>query len=205
MKLKHLFGLKRKRGQSERQPIQFRAFPWLTDSSVDMIEAFIHRRHASGLPIRLLEFGAGASTIWFAKQSVDITTFEHDAEWQEAVVDEIRRSDLPVPDIRRYPRPYYCHIDRLPDAFFDIVLVDGRDRVECTRRAMSKLADGGLFVVDNTERLEVAGSPGPYSEIADLLSEWNRTDCEQFGPDRTGWTASHKPYDGRWMTTIWQR
>lgn len=197
MKLRELLKFGKPR-PAER--ISIRSTPWLTDQAVDAIDDFISQKPR----LNVLELGSGASTLWFASKGVQITSFEDNAAWQDAVFESAIEQGLEMPDLRRYPLPYYQHIDRLPDGFYDIVLVDGRDRVECTRRARHKLATGGLFVVDNTERMVGGGCPAPYAEIASLLSDLNRADHEQFGPDRTGWQAKHSKYAGRWITSIWR-
>lgn len=35
---------------------------------------------------------------------------------------------------------------------FDVVVIDGRDRVNCARQAVGRLADAGVIVWDNAER-----------------------------------------------------
>ena len=44
-----------------------------------------------------------------------------------------------------------------PDASLDLVVVDGRARVECARRAMPKVKPGGLLLLDDTSRERYAG------------------------------------------------
>lgn len=47
---------------------------------------------------------------------------------------------------------YARSIDFFPEAYFDVILVDGRARPSCIQQALPHLKNGGLLVVDNTER-----------------------------------------------------
>lgn len=47
---------------------------------------------------------------------------------------------------------YARAIDSFPSEHFDIILVDGRARPSCIQQALPHLKQGGLLVVDNTER-----------------------------------------------------
>ena len=47
---------------------------------------------------------------------------------------------------------YVKAIDRYPDQSFDFVLVDGRARVACVKRALAKIKPGGAIMLDNSDR-----------------------------------------------------
>lgn len=47
---------------------------------------------------------------------------------------------------------YAAAIDRYPDGFFDLILVDGRARSSCMKHALSKICPGGCLVLDDAER-----------------------------------------------------
>lgn len=38
------------------------------------------------------------------------------------------------------------------DECFDIILIDGRDRVRCARNAVARLKEDGIIIWDNSER-----------------------------------------------------
>ena len=77
-------------------------------------------------------------------------------------------------------RDYVSTINAYADAYFDVILIDGRSRPSCFLHAMSKVRPGGVIVLDNAERpsygaveqlaqgsgfqvSEVWG-PGPYND-----------------------------------------
>ena len=58
-----------------------RPVPWLTQGAINFLEVFLEQ-HPSA---KILEFGSGASTIWFAKKNVRLYSVEHDIEWYEKI------------------------------------------------------------------------------------------------------------------------
>lgn len=47
---------------------------------------------------------------------------------------------------------YVKVIDEYPDEHFDLVMIDGRSRASCVRRAVRKVKPGGALLLDNSER-----------------------------------------------------
>jgi hypothetical protein len=66
---------------------------------------------------------------------------------------------------------YVAAITEVPDGSLDIVIVDGICRLDCVRKATSKLRPGGLLVVDDTDR-DFIGEGLPY--VAELKG-WSET------------------------------
>jgi hypothetical protein len=62
---------------------------------------------------------------------------------------------------------YVAAISGEPDGSLDLVIIDGRARVECARRAIPKVCPGGLLLIDDTDRAR-------YQPAIDLLGEWDR-------------------------------
>jgi predicted O-methyltransferase YrrM len=55
-------------------------------------------------------------------------------------------------------RAYVQAIDSYVDESFDLVLIDGRERVQCVEHAMPKVRHGGWLVLDDTDRERYAGA-----------------------------------------------
>lgn len=121
--------------------------PWLTYPAI----AFIARRIRPDMSV--FEYGCGSSTLWWAQRVKEVVACEHDREWYRSVVTK-------VPDnatVHHVPLEYggeYCHKVSATGKKFDIVVVDGRDRVNCVRNAVGSLAPGGVFIWDNSDREE---------------------------------------------------
>jgi len=175
----------------------FRTVPWITDGAVRAIESFLIQER--GGEADALECGSGASTVWTATRVKHLVSLEHDKQWASVVRRKLSEQKISV-DYRLIKRPYFYEIETFGLGAFDYVLVDGRDRVECARRARRTVKPGGVLVLDNSERIGSQDSPGRYYEIPDLLKGWDRTDHVQEGPDQVGWIAPH-PH----VTSIWRR
>lgn len=132
--------------------------PWITARAVALIERRLRPQH------RVFEFGAGASTTWFARRAAFVATVEHNPVWFRRVRDALDREGRTNADLRFVPeRDYLAVIDAFPEASFDFVLADGIFRDESIAHALPRLAPGGWLVVDNINWLMRSGSATPHS------------------------------------------
>lgn len=167
-----------------------RTIPWLMPKSIEFLKSFLAERPGA----KVLEFGSGGSTIWFAEHNVSLVSIEHDKTWFDKVSSELisRHKER---DLRLLPRPYDSVCIDFPDAFFDLVLVDGRDRVRCVKASMPKVKPGGIIMLDNAERPE-------YQEIYLLLAKWKFFKTTHQGPDETGFVYGSTEV---WQTNWWKK
>jgi len=76
-----------------------------------------------------------------------------------------RRTKLTLAD----GEAYINAIDRFEDGFFDMIVVDGSiDRMACFQRAERHLKPGGLMVIDDTDKEQVAR--GQIACLDELMS-----------------------------------
>jgi hypothetical protein len=119
--------------------------PWYSYAAIH----FLEKRLPAGLLI--FEFGSGYSTIWWAGRSREVQACEHDREWCEKV-----SALLPANASLRYVKldrdGEYSRAATATGLRFDVVVVDGRDRVHCAIRAMDSLAPDGVMIWDDSER-----------------------------------------------------
>lgn len=159
-----------------------RKTPWLTEAAIEFLESYLSS------DMHVLEFGAGASSIWLVSRCWRLTTIEHDIKWLNVAAAGITvewRSVL-------HELPYYSVCDTRQDDTYDLVLVDGRNRVDCAAAALRLIKPGGILMVDNTERRH-------YDPIREMCKAWNVTHSTQRQPDSEGFT-----YEG-WSTTWWRK
>lgn len=158
---------------------------WWSYPAMRRVDEFL-----SGRPdARIFEYGAGASTLWLAKRAAQVDSVEHDTRWAESVremltgspgnvklhvvppiaatADTVVRSgrvghtDLDFAD-------YVSAIDEVGGPF-DLIVVDGRARVDAFRRSLDHLAEGGVVVFDNIRRKRywdvISAMPGLRIEL----------------------------------------
>jgi hypothetical protein len=136
---------------------------------------------ASVLPPQPLvfEYGGGGSTLWLEDRGATITVAEHDEVWHRQLAAQLspRTVLLPRPPTAigsvvsavtpGYFDDYVAAIDGQADGSLDLVIVDGRARVECACRAMPKVKPGGLLLLDDTDRAR-------YRPGVAALAGWER-------------------------------
>lgn len=108
----------------------------------------------------VFEFGAGYSTLWYARHAGSVVAVDHNLEW----IERIRglTSNLNVTLLHRPSAsgistsgpehsPYSQAIDAYTLDAFDIISVDGAERVPCIRAAVPHLRQTGILVLDNSD------------------------------------------------------
>lgn len=190
-------------------PIQD-GMPWITFSAIDFLNKQLSKTD------NVFEYGTGGSTIFFSQRVNTVVSVEHDPEWFQVVLTKLGKINqnnvnatciqgevLTVdnqPDNRDYQSCYseitktFFHdyvnsINKYPDNYFDLVVIDGRARPSCIKQAQSKVKPGKYLLLDNSERNHY------QLAINHLLKAWTRITFE--GPT---------PYL-KWFTqtSIWRK
>ena len=152
--------------------------PWLTPDSIDMLETVLRPTDLG------LEYGAGASTPWFAARCGELRSVEATREWYEvtqARLDaggftntrlELIDADILGADTEEHIEAYVnAHPDLVPGTL-DWVLIDGEYRDRTAQRAISLLRPGGLLIFDDVNLylpVPVRGGPWRVEEPATPL------------------------------------
>lgn len=159
--------------------------PWWSYRAIRAVDRFLGMRPGA----RVFEFGSGASTPWLARRAGSVHTVEHDLGFIPAVerilegfdnvelhvVEAIPAEDIAGATIRSERdghegldfSDYVATIDRVGGPF-DLIVVDGRARVECLRRSLPHLAADGAIVFDDVERQRYAPAlsmPGTRAHV----------------------------------------
>lgn len=138
------WGWFRSRRESESVDASGKAIPWYTYTFLD---AFSDRIPAD---IRVFEYGSGNSTNWWAARTLEVVAVEHHQGWYDRVKGEMR------PNVKLLHRDLengtYAKAIQEDSGVFDLVIVDGRNRVECAMACLEKLSDRGVIIWDNSER-----------------------------------------------------
>jgi len=149
--------------------------PWLTFPAQDILHIYVRP------DTKVFEFGGGGSTLYFVNHAMEVITVEHDSEWftkLQSIIAQKKgnnwQGNLIAPEPSNTanldpanPAHYYSSdahytghifksyttaIDKYPDGYFDLVLVDGRSRPSCIQHSIPKVKKKGLLVVDNSDR-----------------------------------------------------
>ncbi|WP_146113735.1 FkbM family methyltransferase [Sphingobacterium gobiense] len=118
--------------------------PWLTYSFLDFLDGRLNKA------LSLFEYGSGNSTLFFAKQIQFVRSIEHDEKWYNKI-----KSALPSnAEISYVPleNQQYETVILQEEKHYDIVLVDGRERLKCLKNAVQRLTPQGVILLDDAER-----------------------------------------------------
>ena len=142
--------------------------PWLTEGSVNFITEHINQSH------NVLEFGAGASTVFFARRAKRVISFEsggysvrlqnvqRSVDWflqLRVKLNKLKLHNVELYLLQGHPKSsilYSRLIQALPDEHFHWVLVDGANRNLCIDRTRKKLVSGGYMIIDNYDHIPAA-------------------------------------------------
>jgi len=144
--------------------------PWVTYPMLD----FLNPRLVNN-QLELLEFGSGNSTLFFAKRLGHVTTIEHDIEWYDRLKQKLP-GNVEMFHFDSERSGFISSISNIKHTF-DIIFIDGIHRVECCYFASNHLKEGGVVILDDSERVE-------YTEGIDCLIKdgFNRLDFWGISP-----------------------
>lgn len=157
--------------------------PYYVPAVVKFLSELLENKQA-----RVFEWGSGISTVWYARNAKSLIAIEHNEEWYRKVTGWLKTNKLDNVELKYIPpidgsfQNYSQTILKYDDEFFDVVAVDGRNRVDCVKQAINKVKIGGLLILDDSHRAR-------YQPVFNLLINYE-----------------HKRYDfGILQTTIFRR
>lgn len=133
--------------------------PWFTLPAVRFLEARVTPA------TRVFEWGSGMSTLWFERRCGEVCSVESDPAWFRIVASQARCATL----YQLQGAAYVEKLTEFPPGYFDVIVVDGLDRLSCFRLAIERLRRGGILVVDNSDNDRTTG--GDLFVIDQMLRE----------------------------------
>lgn len=121
--------------------------PWVTYSFIHFVKDRLHK----GLTIA--EFGSGNSTLFYAQHVKKVLSVEHESDWFEKIKKTVP-SNVNLIFRKLDVNGEYAGFLKDQPGSVDIVIVDGRDRVNCLKNSLPALNAGGVIVLDDSERTE---------------------------------------------------
>lgn len=116
--------------------------PWFSYSIIE----FLEQRLVYGL--KVFEFGAGNSSIWWSQYADEVISCEHDREW----ANELKTVPKNVKIVHKPLHDGYTEFIKNYQNYFHIIVIDGRKRNECMKNSIDSLLPDGIIIVDDTQR-----------------------------------------------------
>lgn len=150
--------------------------PWMTYDAIDFLEEITSEDK------NVFEWGSGGSSIFFASRCKQVFSVEHDKKWSEILKEKLHNLEIDNVILQEIEgektdnfqdlnpenaddfvskelkssglsyEKYVKAIDQYNLNYFDIIVVDGRVRNACVKRAIPHLKKGGYLIVDNSDR-----------------------------------------------------
>jgi hypothetical protein len=97
---------------------------------------------------RIFEFGAGGSTLFWMRRSKQVISVENHLEWSQKLTPQLNeRAQIMHLEGVEFPRAIST-----VEGLFDVIVVDSSAmRYDCASQALTKLAPGGMIILDNSD------------------------------------------------------
>jgi len=121
--------------------------PWMNYNVCEFLRERLNKN------INLFEYGAGASTSFYCKYAKRVTSVENNRYWYEKVKKNLpSNSELLFRefDVSTNIGPNYITAASDTGDKYDVIVIDGKDRVNCVKSSINSLSDGGVFVLDDS-------------------------------------------------------
>lgn len=124
-------------------------YPWLAFGAIIALESIVNKKQ------KVLEFGSGGSTVFWAKNCKNVKSFETDEKWFKDVQKKLKRQKN-IELLLRNQKQILRSLQSEPENHYDIVLIDiypkHADRLTLANAAIPKIKPGGLLIIDNYEK-----------------------------------------------------
>lgn len=141
------------------------ALPWMNLEVINWLSKYLKNN------MSMFEWGSGGSTFFYANLVKEVISIEYDEGYYALVKNQLEDNGkdnvilkLVKPQekgemrsfcslhLDSYFDNYVESIDAYPDRHFDAIVVDGRQRNQCFKKATKKVKEGGIIVFDNFDR-----------------------------------------------------
>ncbi len=142
--------------------------PWLNYSLIRLLDERLNKS------LRVFEYGSGFSTLYFAARTASVTSVEHVPAWVQELQPYLPNN---VTLTSAMPGAEYIQAPNHQPPF-DLILVDGLDRVACVEASLNALTPDGVIILDDTHRSE-------YQTLLAKLRDQGYKTLTFFGPKPT--------------------
>ncbi len=122
--------------------------PWVTYPFIDFITPRLNKK------LKVFEYGAGNSTLFYAKYAGKVTTVEHNQSWYQKIKNELpENAEIILCEVESNE---YEKAAANTDETYDLIIIDAEKRIECLKASVEQLTENGVLILDDSERKEYA-------------------------------------------------
>jgi len=153
--------------------------PWYTYGAIDFLADRVH------VDMSVFEYGSGNSTLWWGSRVRRVVSCEHDERWHEIMKPKLP-ANVAYTQVALNADGAYANTAVRQTEKFDVIVIDGRDRVNCTKASIAALTEHGSIVFDNSDRSDYESA---YAFLQ--ANNFRRLDFWGMGPiNHYGWCTS---------------
>lgn len=127
--------------------------PWYTYSLISYLEEMDFKS------CTILEIGAGNSSYWWAKRAEQVISLESDRLWYDKLIKDNKFDNLVFNFVTNPSSANLIdEFEHLKNRKYDIVILDGMDRLNLMSTCLDLLSDKGILIADDTDRYDYSES-----------------------------------------------
>lgn len=144
--------------------------PWYTYPAIEYLSQFDYGTK------KIFEYGCGYSSQFWARQALSVISIEDNQDYFERWQNEFKESNLFIH--WRDEGEIYEQAIFEEDDCYDVIVIDGKRRTECAAAAVKKLADGGMIILDDSDRINTSEE---YVKAVEILRAANLIQVDFYG------------------------
>ncbi len=114
--------------------------PWYSYPVLDFLKQTLKNN------LKIFEYGAGNSTLWWVNYASELIVCEHEKEW----IKKIGTLPANMKIIHRNLDEGYSELIKDYHKYFHIVVIDGRKRNKCIENSIDSLLPDGIIILDDS-------------------------------------------------------
>lgn len=118
--------------------------PWYSYPAIEWIKKLNLKK------IKIFEYGSGNSTYFWSKQCKNIVSVENNLSWYKKVNDLLKTQKNTKLIYEPNKRKYIETISQTKEKF-DLIIIDGSFRKDCSTKALKYLKKDGAIILDNAD------------------------------------------------------
>jgi len=122
--------------------------PWMNYAVIEFLSKRLNKS------INVFEYGSGYSTIYFSKLVNKITSIEYNTEWFEKIGTKLNTISNVELSYVLLDKNYSSAIEDITPKKqkYEFIIIDGRKRVECAKKAIKYFTPDGILLLDDSNR-----------------------------------------------------
>ncbi len=142
--------------------------PWIAYTSIKILSKHLNPQS------RVLEFGSGMSTLWYAMHAGRVYSVEDNKLWFDKINHIIKEKKLNnITYMYTHDHYEYCTFCNSDTEGFDLIMIDGKYRSMCIENVFKLVRPGGIIYLDNSDK-DSAGNGGDMRKAESLLRSFSQ-------------------------------